>query len=378
MQETRAFIPVGFKFRPSDQELIEHYLYSKVFELPIPCDIVRECDLYGSQEPWEIWESFGGPGLNADEDLYFFTRLKKKTSKGSRICRIIGSGAWQGEDAGSQIVSPCQVVIGLKKRYRYENKGCRDSGCWIMHEYSLDSSVLGQKKDTDYVLCRIRKNHGKEKISASAKRRKLQDVESAEPEGTMVMRVLKDEASYSSEFQGNGEIYHSEPGRFLIPQDQNHPLKLRVDNQSEAKNPMEKEAPGCTTDMMMISDQIVSQVPFADFAVTAQNYQNSNMQSSMPERFLIPQENQQQQQMVWVNNVGSYQYEQDNMVPVLEPELPEDPLAGISDEDLAFVRQVFCEPGYYQLPTTICDGTSETLQQQYFEDVFFSIDELCN
>ncbi|KAJ0010141.1 hypothetical protein Pint_33477 [Pistacia integerrima] len=121
-----SFLPPGYKFRPTDVDLIGHYLHKKFFGLPLSSDIVKDCDLYGSQEPWEIWEFY------------------KKSSKSKIFCRKVGLGAWQGEDAAQEIQD--NRVIGYKKRFRYENKGSEHYGEWIMHEYTL----LGQDQ---FVLC---------------------------------------------------------------------------------------------------------------------------------------------------------------------------------------------------------------------------------
>ncbi|KAH9771037.1 NAC domain-containing protein [Citrus sinensis] len=177
MQEHRPFLPHGFQFRPSDEELIEHYLKKKVSGIFIPLAeyFISDCNLY-EKKPSEIWDSHGGPFLNADEDLYFFTQLKKKSSKGSRIDRKVGSsgGTWQGEDAGKDIVSgKSKIKIGSKKRFRYEKQGCEDHGAWIMHEYTLH---MPKNQATNYVLCRLRKNQptGHDIMKyGSAKKRKL-------------------------------------------------------------------------------------------------------------------------------------------------------------------------------------------------------------
>ncbi|KAL9432199.1 hypothetical protein AB3S75_027254 [Citrus x aurantiifolia] len=127
MQEHRPFLPHDFQFRPSDEELIEHYLKKKVSGILIPLAeyLIRDYNLYETK-PSEIWDSHGGPFLNVDEDLYLFTQLKKKSSKGSRIDRKVGSSnsAWQGEDAGKDIVSgQSKVKISSNKWFRYEKKG---------------------------------------------------------------------------------------------------------------------------------------------------------------------------------------------------------------------------------------------------------------
>ena len=97
----------GFRFTPKDRQLFCHYLYGKIRDtlLPIDREIVRECDLYGADQPWILWESNGGNHLTVKDDLFFFTKLRKKNAHHSkRFLRTIGTpdcmGTWSGEDAG--------------------------------------------------------------------------------------------------------------------------------------------------------------------------------------------------------------------------------------------------------------------------------------
>ncbi|CAN0896801.1 NAC transcription factor NAM-1 [Linum grandiflorum] len=155
----RAFMPPGMKFCPSDQEMIVNYLYQKITGT-LTCfqtEIVRECDLYGNEEPWQVWEKYkGSTVVDMEQNLYFFTRLKTKNTAGKRILRRVGrsEGTWHGEDAGSKI--NCSVMIGddevclhgYKKRFNYRNPKSDQHGLWIMHEYSLSC--------TDFVVCRLK------------------------------------------------------------------------------------------------------------------------------------------------------------------------------------------------------------------------------
>jgi len=45
--------PPGFRFHPSDEELIVHYLENKVSSRPLPACIIAEIDLY-KYNPWEL------------------------------------------------------------------------------------------------------------------------------------------------------------------------------------------------------------------------------------------------------------------------------------------------------------------------------------
>ncbi|WRX12483.1 NAC domain - like 10 [Theobroma cacao] len=105
---------------------------------------IKDFDLYGEKEPWEIWDLHGGCNLQSDEDLYFFTKLKKKSQNGSRINRSVGTGTWMGEDSGKPIYSQLSAIqpLGFKRRFRYEGGVPQQVGQWIMHEYSLNTTLV--------------------------------------------------------------------------------------------------------------------------------------------------------------------------------------------------------------------------------------------
>ncbi|XP_062014330.1 NAC domain-containing protein 67-like [Rosa rugosa] len=163
----------GQRFCPMEDELLMFYLKPKVNgkEVPGKDDLICELDLYGDQDPWKIWERFEARRANdlrKNKDLYFFTQKKKKTARGSRISRTVGSGGtWKGQNAAKEIYlldqnqQPTTTILGFKKTYTYKNKGSVHDGRWIMYEYELDESQLVHKKQVnkkDYVLCLLRKN----------------------------------------------------------------------------------------------------------------------------------------------------------------------------------------------------------------------------
>lgn len=88
METTRSpGLPVGCQFEPSEEELLAHYLYNKVNCLPLSSNAMIECDRYGEEEIWrKLFDETG------ETSLYFFTELKKKTGKGSRIERMSSGG----------------------------------------------------------------------------------------------------------------------------------------------------------------------------------------------------------------------------------------------------------------------------------------------
>ena len=46
-------LPPGFRFHPTDEELVVHYLKKKTSSAPLPVAIIAEVDLY-KFDPWEL------------------------------------------------------------------------------------------------------------------------------------------------------------------------------------------------------------------------------------------------------------------------------------------------------------------------------------
>ena len=46
-------LPPGFRFHPTDEELVVHYLKRKLASAPLPVTIIAEIDLY-KFDPWEL------------------------------------------------------------------------------------------------------------------------------------------------------------------------------------------------------------------------------------------------------------------------------------------------------------------------------------
>jgi hypothetical protein len=46
-------LPLGFRFRPTDEELIVHYLRRRVNAVPCPVPVIAEVDIY-KFDPWDL------------------------------------------------------------------------------------------------------------------------------------------------------------------------------------------------------------------------------------------------------------------------------------------------------------------------------------
>lgn len=46
-------VPPGFRFHPTDEELVDYYLRKKITSTRIDLDVIKEVDLY-KIEPWDL------------------------------------------------------------------------------------------------------------------------------------------------------------------------------------------------------------------------------------------------------------------------------------------------------------------------------------
>jgi len=154
VESMAAFLPVGFRFRPSDEELVRDYLLKKVMGEELPWDGIGECDLYGEKPPWEIC------GDQEGEKVYFFAKLRKLSK--SRVARTAGSGVWH-ENSSHNIYDEEGDVIGARKLFCFKVKdgSTMKRSDWIMHEFSL---VGEHEQSANWVLCTLQKKGSESRI----------------------------------------------------------------------------------------------------------------------------------------------------------------------------------------------------------------------
>ncbi|KAL9992382.1 putative transcription factor NAM family [Helianthus debilis subsp. tardiflorus] len=150
----------GFRFHPTDEELVRYYLRRKICGKPFRFDAISDVDVY-KVEPWDL------PGLSRlktrDLEWYFFSVLDKKYGNGSRTNRATDRGYWKTTGKDRSVYHRSQLV-GMKKTLVYHigraPKGERTN--WVMHEYRLidqDLEKAGISQDA-FVLCRIFRKSG--------------------------------------------------------------------------------------------------------------------------------------------------------------------------------------------------------------------------
>ncbi|KAK3411296.1 hypothetical protein EUGRSUZ_I00056 [Eucalyptus grandis] len=159
MKKAQLELPAGFRFHPTDEELVSDYLIRKCSSLPISAPIIAEIDLY-KFDPWDLPEM----ALYGEKEWYFFSPRDRKYPNGSRPNREAGTGFWKATGADKPIGRP--KTLGIKKALVFyaakASKGVKTD--WIMHEYRLAnvdrSAGKRNSRLDDWVLCRIYNKKG--------------------------------------------------------------------------------------------------------------------------------------------------------------------------------------------------------------------------
>ncbi|GMI85586.1 JUNGBRUNNEN 1, NAC domain containing protein 42 [Hibiscus trionum] len=152
----------GFRFHPTDEELVGFYLRRKVDKKSISIEIIKQIDIY-KYDPWDL------PKVSnvGDKEWYFFCKRGRKYRNSIRPNRVTGSGFWKATGIDKPIYSSSPhrqphfgTCIGLKKSLVYY-QGCAGKGTktnWMMHEFRLppDADHFSHPQEAEvWTLCRI-------------------------------------------------------------------------------------------------------------------------------------------------------------------------------------------------------------------------------
>ncbi|KAF0889091.1 hypothetical protein E2562_021143 [Oryza meyeriana var. granulata] len=175
-QDGGLFLPPGFRFHPTDEEVISSYLLQKFLNPSFTSLPIGEVDL-NKCEPWDL----PGKARMGEKEWYFFYHKDMKYPTGMRTNRATKEGYWKatGKDreifkqqpaAATSYGGNSKKLVGMKKTLVFymgrAPKGTKTN--WVMHEFRLhanlhnDNPNLRVNPKDEWVVCKVFHKNGDE------------------------------------------------------------------------------------------------------------------------------------------------------------------------------------------------------------------------
>ncbi|MBA0844655.1 hypothetical protein Goarm_023212, partial [Gossypium armourianum] len=128
----------GFRFHPTDEELVGFYLRRRVENKPVKIQLIKQRWIFTNM----ILGIFQELKVKEKSESYFFCKRGRKYRNSVRPNRVTGSGFWKATGIDRAVYShgsEDHQCIGLKKTLVYcrgsAGKGTKTD--WMMHEFRL-------------------------------------------------------------------------------------------------------------------------------------------------------------------------------------------------------------------------------------------------
>ncbi|XVF53908.1 hypothetical protein PTKIN_Ptkin05aG0137300 [Pterospermum kingtungense] len=144
-------LPPGFRFHPTDEELITSYLSHKVSDISFTSKAIVDVDL-NKCEPWDL----PAKASMGEKEWYFFSLRDRKYPTGLRTNRATEAGYWKTTGKDKEIFR-ANILVGMKKTLVFY-KGRAPKGeksNWVMHEYRLENKHPFRATKEEWVVCRV-------------------------------------------------------------------------------------------------------------------------------------------------------------------------------------------------------------------------------
>ncbi|WCJ30557.1 NAC domain containing protein 38 [Euphorbia peplus] len=162
-------LPPGFRFHPTDEELIKFYLVNKISDANFTGRAVTDVDL-NKCEPWDL----PGKAKMGEKEWYFFSLRDRKYPTGVRTNRATNTGYWKTTGKDKEIFnSVTSELVGMKKTLVfYRGRAPRgEKTNWVMHEYRVHSKSGFRTTKDEWVVCRVfQKSAGAKKYPSNQSR----------------------------------------------------------------------------------------------------------------------------------------------------------------------------------------------------------------
>lgn len=147
-------LPPGFRFHPTDEEIITHYLSPKVINPSFSARAIGEVD-FNKCEPWDL----PSKAKMGEKEWYFFFKRDRKYPTGMRTNRATEAGYWKATGKDKEIYRGKGLLVGMKKTLVFYTgrapKGEKSN--WVMHEFRLQSfnNTLPKSAKDEWVVSKV-------------------------------------------------------------------------------------------------------------------------------------------------------------------------------------------------------------------------------
>ncbi|EYU43709.1 hypothetical protein MIMGU_mgv11b018210mg [Erythranthe guttata] len=197
----------GYRFVPTDEELIVEYLLRKIDNQPLPADVIK-----ANIHQLDTWE------------WYFFTPRIRKYANGSRPNRTAGNRFWKASCADKAINFNNKIIGHKMTLVFHEGRSSKDgiNTDWIMHEYTAIHPSRNKRDANDNMKNVL-------KSSSSNKRRaNVQENQEEEEQEQVAVRENRGEEEVVA---SHCNINHA--GVQLVVEDQNQEEEVCVANKDQ-------------------------------------------------------------------------------------------------------------------------------------------------
>lgn len=155
-------LPPGFRFYPTEEELVSFYLRNKLEGSRQDLDrlmnrVIPVVDIY-EFNPWDL-----RPGELCHDDpeqWFYFIPIQEREARGGRPNRLTTSGYWKATGSPGYVYSAGNTIIGVKRTMVFYI-GRAPTGRkteWKMNEYkAIDSATTTPTLRHEFSLCRVYK-----------------------------------------------------------------------------------------------------------------------------------------------------------------------------------------------------------------------------
>ncbi|KAF8116323.1 hypothetical protein N665_0019s0005 [Sinapis alba] len=154
------FTAPGFRFHPTDEELVMYYLKRKIYRKRLTVNAIGVVDVYKIEPDDLPCQSVLKTG---DRQWFYFTPRSRKYPNAARSSRGTATGYWKATGKDRVIVYNSRSV-GLKKTLVFY-RGRAPTGertDWVMHEYTMNEEELDRCNNAKdyYALYKLFKKSG--------------------------------------------------------------------------------------------------------------------------------------------------------------------------------------------------------------------------